>query len=131
MYLIDTSAWILVLRKGGPKNIQQKIPQWLEDNQVVTSGIIRVELFQGCRNEDELNKLRDGMSGLSSISLTEENYTELAIIGFKLRRGGIRVPVPDLIIAMQSRISNSILVHADAHYERIKEMFEIETLPVT
>jgi predicted nucleic acid-binding protein len=128
MYLIDTSVWILTLRKNASEELQSSVREWIEDNVVITSGIIRVELFQGCRNERELQQLSDGMDGLISIGLTGHQYSDLAIKSFELRRRGITVPVPDLIIAMQAKISNSILVHADSHYEKIKAAFDIETL---
>ena len=128
MYLIDTSAWILTLRKGTSKKLQSEVREWIENNEVATSGIIRIELFQGCRNDRELSQLSDGMEGLVSIGLDDEQFTELAKRGFELRRSGVTVPVTDLIIAMQAKVANAILVHADWHFENIKAVFGIQTL---
>lgn len=118
MYLIDTSVWIPTLRKDGIRTIQETVLQMIQDNEVATTAIIKVELLSGCR-ESELAGLQNYLKGLRLISLSEEQFDQAGMLGYKLKRKGVTIGAPDLIVAVASLISGSTLVHADSDFEQI------------
>lgn len=118
MYLIDTSVWIPTLRKDGIRTIQETVSQMIQENEAATTAIIKVELLSGCR-ESELAALQNYVKGLRLVSLTEEQYDQAGMLGYKLKRKGVTIGAPDLIIAVASLTSGSTLVHADSDFEQI------------
>lgn len=118
MYLIDTSVWIPTLRKDGIRTIQETVLQMIQENEAATTAIIKVELLSGCR-ESELAALQNCVKGLHLVSLTEEQYDQAGMLGYKLKRKGVTIGAPDLIIAVASLTSGSTLVHADSDFEQI------------
>lgn len=51
MMLIDTSAWILALKKNFHYSIKERIDQILIESDVAINGIIELELLGGARTE--------------------------------------------------------------------------------
>jgi len=128
MYLIDTSVWIVALRKDGSRPIQKRITMWVSNNEAVITGVIKIELLSGCRTEQEARKLAERLKGILSIPLSEQDFEQAAVAAFKLRKSGKTTPVPDLLIALAASISGNILVHADSDFERIASVLPLRTM---
>lgn len=115
--LIDTSAWLFVLKKDFIPEIKDRIDFLLKDNLVVTTGIIRLELLGGTRTESEYQRLRNRLLVLGSIKSDESLWDMASDLAFKLRRKGVTVPYTDILIAACALSSECILLHADNHFD--------------
>lgn len=56
LFLIDTSAWILGLKRNSSPQIKNILMEILDKDQSATTGIIILELLQGTKTKD-LNKI--------------------------------------------------------------------------
>ena len=92
--LVDTSAWLFALRKDFMPEIKDRLAMLLRENLVLTTGIIRLELLAGTRNEEEYNRLKARLGGLESIETDDQLWEMACEMGFKLRRKGITGPCP-------------------------------------
>jgi predicted nucleic acid-binding protein len=81
--------------------------------------MVRLELLGGARSQQEWDRLRDLLSALHLLQVTEEHWQEAAQMGFQLRRQGITVPSTDLLIGAVALTSGSVLVHRDRHFDFI------------
>ena len=76
-----------------------------------------MELLGGARNEEAFEQLsRD----LEEIPITKEVWLGAARLGYTLRRNGITLPLPDLLIAQVAIAEKLELWHADEHFKEIK-----------
>lgn len=48
MVLIDTSAWIEFLRRGGDERVADEVGRLLDEAEAATCGVVEMELLQGC-----------------------------------------------------------------------------------
>ena len=101
---------------------------WILENVASTNGIVRIELMGGCRSDEELNALQERLSGLESITITEEHFADAGMKHFRLRRQGITVAVTDLLIATSAQLADHTLVHAYSDFEAIRSVFPMSTI---
>jgi predicted nucleic acid-binding protein len=116
-FLVDTSAWILALRKDYLPAVKDRIDQLLGENTVLTTGIVRLELLGGIKTEDEFRRLKNRLDALDGIMSDDSLWDKACELSFQLRRKGCTVPCTDILIATCALNAESTLVHADAHFD--------------
>ena len=119
MYLVDTSAWILALRKKPNEAVKGRVDELLAGGLVHTTGIITVELLGGVRSEAEYERLSARLGSLRRIEATEAVWDLAAELPFNLGRCGVTVPATDAVIAACALTRQAVLVHADGHYDQL------------
>ena len=119
MYPVDTSAWILALRKKPSEAVEGRVDELLAGGLVHTTGIITVELLGGVRSEAEYERLSARLGSLRRIEVTEAVWDLAAELLFNLRRCGVTVPATDAVIAACALTRQAVLVHADGHYDQL------------
>jgi len=117
--LVDTSAWIVSFKKAGDQRLKEFLRQSILGGLAVTCPIIVLELLQGCRSVEERDALRIKLESLEVLPITSLVWEKAYELGFTLRRKGVTVPTTDLIIAALAIEAKSLLLHQDAHYEKI------------
>ncbi len=120
---VDTSAWIVSFKKAGDPRLKEWLKQSILSGSVVTTGIIILELIQGCRSVEERDSLRSKLESLDVLPITPAVWEQVYDLGFTLRRKGLTIPTTDLIIAALAIESSSVLLHQDEHYEKISSHF--------
>ena len=115
--LIDTSVWVSYFRKTGGEEVKAAVQEALLENRVATCWTVQAELLVGARGWGEFERLNALFSSLLHIPMGESLWEESSRLGFELRRKGLTVPLPDLLIAQASMVGESELWHADTHYE--------------
>ncbi len=119
LVLVDTSAWILALRRPGNATVSSRIDGLLEQDVVATAAPIRLELLTGTRTEQEYQRLQERLSGLHEVPIVPSTWSRAAKLGFDLRRNGLTIPHMDLLIASAALSISATLLHADSDFERI------------
>jgi len=66
---------------------------------VFTCWVVKVELLVGARDEEDFEQLSRDLEALEEIPIAKEVWLGAARLGYTLRRNGITVPLPDLLIA--------------------------------
>ncbi len=89
LVLVDTSAWILALKKPAHLIARQKIDALLVENRVAIVPMIRLELLGGVKSQGEFQRLKSRLEALHQIPLAKREWEEAAKLAFELRRKGL------------------------------------------
>ena len=120
LYLVDTSVWVEVLARGrGGSKLCRRVDDLLAADLAAITGMVRLELLGGARNEAEYRRLDRLLSALHLLPVDEECWDEAAHIGFELRQAGISAPFTDLLIAAVAIQNKTTLIHRDRHFDLI------------
>ena len=117
LFLVDTSAWLFALRKDFVPEVKDRIDHLLKENVIITTGIVKLELLGGTKTQKEFQRLKTRLDSLDMVETDTALWEEAYQISFELRRKGITVPYTDILIAACALISESTVVHADAHFD--------------
>jgi len=129
-YLVDTSAWILALRKNFLENAKARVDELLRYDLVFTSDMVKLELLSGTKTEKEFERLQTRLAGLVNIEADHSVWHRAFELGFSLRRKGLTIPHTDILIASCAMQIDAVLLHADAHFDLIasKASLRVESL---
>jgi predicted nucleic acid-binding protein len=117
IFLVDTSAWILALRKDFSPEVKERIDHLLKENAIITTGMVKLEILGSTKTENEFQRLKRRLDALDSVELDTSLWEKSYDLAFKLRRKGITVPYTDILIAACALKTESTVVHADAHFD--------------
>jgi len=121
LVLIDTSVWILALRKSPVAPVKDEIDHLLAENRVAIVPMIRLELLGGTKSANEFERLRSRLDALRQIPIDETNWEIAAELSFKLRQRGKVIPYTDILIGSAAILANVLLLHADKHFDLMAE----------
>ncbi len=120
MELVDSSAWIHVMRAGGARRAELEAA--VDDGRVATCDIVVLEVLRGSRNARELDELREGFNDLPRCPVTQLTVGRALWVQAQLarRRGGQhRVPQSDLLVAAAAEARGIAVAHHDRHFNAI------------
>jgi len=121
LVLIDTSVWILALRKSPVAPVKDEVDHLLAENRVAIVPMIRLELLGGTKSTNEFERLRSRLYALRQIPVDETNWEIAAELSFKLRQRGKVIPYTDILIGSAAILANVLLLHADKHFDLMAE----------
>jgi hypothetical protein len=121
LVLIDTSVWILALRKPPSSVVKDEVEHLLAENRVAIVPMIRLELLGGTKSLDEFNRLKSRLDALHQIPASEANWEAAVRLSFRLRQQGKVIPYTDILIGSAAIITNCTLLHADRHFDLMAE----------
>ena len=127
LFLIDTSAWILGLKRNSSNQIKNILTGILDKDLSATTGIIILELLQGTRTKKEYAEILSDLSALYYFEVNKEVWEKASQLGFNLRRKGKTIPSTDLLIASIALHYDLTLLHSDNHFEIIKFYSNLKT----
>ena len=119
--LIDTSAWILALKKPAHLIAKQKIDALLVENRVAIVPMIRLELLGEVKSSAEFQRLKSRLEALHQIPLAKREWEEAARLAFEMRRKGKTIPYTDILIGAAAVVHELLLLHADRHFDIMAE----------
>jgi predicted nucleic acid-binding protein len=127
LFLLDTSAWIMVLKKNPLEVLKNRVDHLLLINAVAVIPLVKVELLGGTKNDTEFEKLGRRLDSLICCEINEEVWTKAARMAYNLRRTGLTVPYTDIIIAAAAIAYHATLIHIDKHFDMIAGVEELNT----
>lgn len=119
LYLIDTSVWVLVLRRRPPPQLAERVRSLIDADAAAFNEMVRLEILVGCRERREFEMMASLLEGLVRLPIGEATWGRAAELGFDLRRRGVIASTPDLIIAASALEGEAVLLHADSDFDRI------------
>lgn len=125
--LIDTSVWISFFRQEGDEPLKEAVRDALLEGAVHTCWPVRSELLIGARTAKAFESLGGLLESLHEIPVGEPVWRGASELGFRLRRSGVTVPLPDLLIAQSALAAGCELWHADRHYETVASQTRLVT----
>ena len=121
LYLADTSIWIDLFRLSAPARLQERVRLLGRSERLATNDVVRVEILIGARTKREFSEVDDELAGLLHLSIDASTWDQTTKLGFDLRRKGLTVPVPDLIIAASALEHGAVVIHSDKHFTTIAQ----------
>jgi len=121
LVLIDTSVWVLFLRKSPSEVVKEEVGHLLAEDSVAISPMIRLELLGGTKSFEEFNRLKSRLDALRQIPTDEANWEAAAELSFKLRQRGKVIPYTDILIGSAAILAGVLLLHADRHFDLMAE----------
>lgn len=122
LHLIETSAWIPVLRKRHPAGpgLRARITYLQGLGLAATTNIVVFELLRGARDVSNYQELATGLGTLPLLPIPAERWQEAARLGFELRvHHGLSFPSADLLIAAVAIAHDATLIHRDSDFDLI------------
>jgi predicted nucleic acid-binding protein len=121
LVLIDTSVWVLFLRRSPPEAVEREVAQLLAKDTAAICPMIRLELLGGARSADEFERLKRRLDALRQIPGDEANWEMAARAAFELRQRGKVIPYTDILIGSAAIVADAWLLHADRHFDVMAE----------
>ncbi len=115
--LVDTSVWIYALRKAFVPEIKSYVERMIDEGQIVTIPIIKLELLAGTKTKREFSRLKSRLDALPEVAFTEGLWDAAQELAFRLRRKGIAIPLIDILIIAGARSADAVLIHRDRHFD--------------
>ncbi len=116
LYLVDTSAWVLALRKTFFPSLKDRIDFLLKENAIITSEIIKLELLGGTKTERDFRHLKSRLDALDTVKLDTLLWERAYGLAFELRRKGMTIPYTDILVAACALKEGAVIVHFDVHF---------------
>jgi hypothetical protein len=126
LVLIDTSVWVLALRKSPSKPLRGEVDHLLAENRVAIVPMIQLELLGGTKSIGEFDRLRSRLSALHQIPMDDTCWETAARLSFSLRQRGKIIPYTDILIGSAAMLTNALLLHADRHFDLMAEDSELK-----
>ena len=130
MYLVDTSAWIEVFRKGSRVSVDQLVD---DRDEIVTCPPIIQEVLQGFDEERAFRIARTAMLALPCVEmpLTWPVIESAVDIYRRARRAGVTVRSSvDCLIAACATRHRLTIVHRDRDFARLARVAPIDHLDI-
>ncbi len=127
-FLIDTSAWIAGFQKKGSPLLKEFLTEKLVQGEVVTTGVVLLELLRGTKDESSYKLIRSRFEPVPVIKFDESFWEESARLSFYLRGKGVQVSVPDVLISTVALQEGCTVGHCDRDYEMIAKHTHLKTL---
>ncbi len=116
--LVDTSIWIEYFK--GDKGVH-KIIHDNENYKVFITGPVIAELILGMKTQNEKENFAMCINALPKLQITDNDWIDAGNIGNTLRKTGVTVPLPDLIIFSIAKGNECTLFTLDKHFKIIKD----------
>lgn len=117
MKLIDTSAWIQTMRRGGKTEVRAQVDGLLHSGKAAWCAPVRLELWANVGRDPEAAILRQYEIVLPNYPVTESIWGEAQLLAERGRREGLSAPAMDILIAACARHHDLEVVHDDAHFD--------------
>jgi len=121
LVLIDTSVWILALRKSPSPVVKDEVEHLLAENRVAIAPLIGLELLSGTKSVNDFNRLKSRLDALHQIPANEANWELATQLSFRVRQQGKVIPYTDILIGAAAIITGCLLLHADRHFDLMAE----------
>ena len=130
-FLIDTSAWLLALRKTFLPTVRDRIDHLLNEDVVITTGMVKLELLGGTKTKTEFQRLKARLDALDAVETDVRLWARAYDLAFNLRQRGVTIPHTDILIAACALHTKAVVLHADAHFDLISKHFELKVESLT
>jgi predicted nucleic acid-binding protein len=119
--LVDSSAWIELLRETGSPVDRHLAAAIENDEQLAIVGVVLLEILAGARDEPQARNLRRLLARCRLLRLEEpSDYEAAAVIYRACRRGGSTIRrLPDCLIAAVAIRHGADLFHQDSDFDAI------------
>ncbi|HEX4955918.1 MAG TPA: PIN domain-containing protein [Thermoanaerobaculia bacterium] len=117
--LVDTSAWIEVLRRQGDPEIRDAVTLALEEGRAHLCDLVLLELWNGAQGDRQKKLIRELEAVVPKVPTTDAVWQRAGALARASRDAGLTVPASDILIAACAREHALFLIHRDGHFDRL------------
>ena len=125
--LPDTCAWIDFFR-GSQTPLANAMEQALLNGEVMTCGVVLLELLQGIKNPREEELVKNALLALPHLEMTRELWLKAGKLSSLLRSKGQILPLSDIIIAATALEFRCAVLTVDRHFEIVDGLTVLDEL---
>lgn len=126
-YLIDTTIWVGYLR-GLDASLKDRLGPLVLEGRACTSDVIIMEILRGAKSDREYSMLYEDFLALPRLETDERVWETAWKAAYKLRKGGVNVPLTDVLIASIAVRHGCALMHSDKHFRVISGRMGLKTV---
>ena len=127
MFLVDSVKFIDWQRAGlDPRHV---LANYVLHGNVVTCGVVRVEVVRGIRNSEWRHDLEQFFDFVPEIPTGHEQWRAATELAWRLDRQGKVLPLTDIVIGACALSNGATVVTTDPHFWEIPELDVVESLP--
>jgi predicted nucleic acid-binding protein len=115
MILVDTSAWIHLLRPGGDAAVRARVERALSTGEACWCAMVRLELWNSAGERDK-KALREFEQVLPDLPISDEVWSAAAELARQARARALAVPASDILIAACARHHGAAVETADSDF---------------
>ena len=116
MIIVDTN--ILIDFFNEPTTQYAKV---FAEKDVCICGVVQAELLHGAKSDKQISQIKAMFTGLNYVAIEANDWIEIGLFLLRLRKGGLKVPFPDAVIAYLAVKLNGEVWTNDKHFSLIKE----------
>jgi predicted nucleic acid-binding protein len=120
MILVDTSAWIELLRKHGDAKVKAHVARYLSIEEAAFTCPVRFELLAGAR-DSERGDVEQALEFGHHLPFTEAMWVKAADMERGLRGRGVMVPRDDIFVATVALEHNVGILCKDRHFDLMRD----------
>jgi hypothetical protein len=118
--IADTCIWIEYFKRKSPVSNELKI--LLEKGRIIITGPIVFELFQGVKNKNDADVIKEVARSLPVLEINHDLWLLAGELFFDLRRKGITLPPSDVLLAAIAITNECSLFTLDRHFDHIQNL---------
>ncbi|WP_221029494.1 PIN domain-containing protein [Actomonas aquatica] len=122
MTIIDTSAWIEMLRPTGDPQVRREVVELIQSGEARLIPPVALELWNGARGEKEKRGLAQIEAALDALPVTTAVWKESYALARRARAAGLTSPAIDLLIQATARHHGARLLSTDAHIAALQAL---------
>ena len=126
LVLVDTSAWIHLLRPDGEPSVRRRVEVALTSGEACWCPVVQLELWNGARGGHEQRVLRRFAEVLPTLPMDEHVWSGAYDLARRARSHGVTVPAADVAIAACAQRHGAKLESADKDFERLARVGAIK-----
>lgn len=131
MILVDSSAWIELLRATGSRTHVTLRRLLYEEAPLAITEMVAAEVLAGARNQVDHHRLRRRVLSCRMLSLDGlPGFEQAAKLAQECRARGVTPSVTDCLIAAPARRAGAAVLHADGDFDAIASVTDLAIYPL-
>ena len=118
--LVDTSAWIEVLRPEGDPRVRHAVDEATREQTAVLCDMVLLELWAGAGGTREQAIIARLAADLEVLPIDAAVWKKAHALAQTCRAAGVTAPTADLLIAACAEHHGVELLERDAHFAKIR-----------
>ena len=127
MILVDTSAWIELLRKQGDAEVRAHVARYLSIEEAAFTCPVRFELLAGAR-DSERGDVEQALAFGHHLPFTDAMWLKAADMERSLRGRGVVVPRDDIFVATVAMENHVGILCKDRHFDFMRDRGQLPLL---
>ena len=122
MILVDSSAWLHLLRPDGDRAVRARVERALQAGEACWCPVVRLELWNGASGDHDKGVLGDFERLLPELPINAQVWDAAYNLARRARAAGMTIPATDLLIAACARHHGAELEHADTDFVNLEKL---------